>query len=153
MSESVGKRAEGKVREWLNRPEDGYLFYRIPDQTSGWIGSTNPCDFFVFRSPYFYAIESKATEHDRFDFNQITDYQFESLMKYSQVNGVKSYVIVLFVSFKRAFILDIRDIDHLINNGIKSINIKKISKWQIPYKEIQTIPSRKQMLDYTGELE
>lgn len=31
-SEKLGKDAEGKVREWLDRPEEGYCFDRIPDQ-------------------------------------------------------------------------------------------------------------------------
>ena len=29
-----------------------------------------------------------------------------------------------------------------------SLNIKKIDEWGIPYVEIQTIPSRKELLDY-----
>jgi len=37
---------------------------------------------------------------------------------------------------------------------IKSLNIKKITKWPIPYKEIRTIPNnRKEFLDYEGEIE
>ena len=37
--------------------------------------------------------------------------------------------------------------------SIKSININKIDKWTIPYKELKTVPSRKKLLDYTGEIE
>ena len=29
---NLGKKAEGKVREWLDRPEDGFYIYRLPDQ-------------------------------------------------------------------------------------------------------------------------
>lgn len=33
MSDStVGKEAEKKIKEWLDRPEDGYSFDRLPDQ-------------------------------------------------------------------------------------------------------------------------
>lgn len=28
----LGKKAEAKIREWLDRPENGYCFYRLPDQ-------------------------------------------------------------------------------------------------------------------------
>ena len=39
-------------------------------------------------------------------------------------------------------------------SGHKSLNIKKIDKWTIPYKEIRTVPNnRKQLLDYIGDLE
>ena len=154
MSESTGKKAERKIFDWLNRPEDGYLMYRIPDQVTGWYGtSQNPCDFFVFKMPHFYAIESKCTEHDRFDFAMLTDYQHECLQKYSKIPGCFGYVIVLFATYKRAFILDIRDIDKSIASGKKSINITKIKSWKIPYREIQTIPSRKALLDYKGDID
>jgi hypothetical protein len=41
-----------------------------------------------------------------------------------------------------------------IKNGTqKSLNIKKIEKWPIKFAEVKTIPSRKALLDYTGEIE
>lgn len=39
---------------------------------------------------------------------------------------------------------------HLVVN-LKLLNIKKIDKWTIPYSEIKTTPSRKQLLDYDRE--
>ena len=30
--DGLGKKAEQKIKEWLDRPEDGYSFDRIPDQ-------------------------------------------------------------------------------------------------------------------------
>jgi hypothetical protein len=57
----------------------------------------------------------------------------------------------LFAEVQRAFIIDINEIDRLMQSGKKSLNIKKINKWGITYTEIQTIPSRKALLDYTGE--
>ena len=80
MSETLGKKAEKKIKEWLDRPEAGYDFNRIPDQLSGRYGSKNMCDFTLFLSPYNYYIESKATEADRFDFSMISDYQYEYLI-------------------------------------------------------------------------
>lgn len=151
MSEDLGKKAERKLKEWLDRPDDGYDFNRIPDQLSGQWGSKNICDFTLYIEPYNHYIESKATIHDRFDFSMITDFQYESLMKKSKIKGCYGLVVVLFATYQRAFILKIQDIDKLIHEGNKSLNITKIAKWTIPYKEIETIPSRKQLLDYTGE--
>lgn len=148
---NLGKKAETKIKEWLDRPEEGYCFYRIPDQMNGFRNSCNPCDFILYKKPNFYLIESKATRNDNFPYTMITDFQFEHMMKCSAVEGVKSYVIVLFATYKRAFIFDIRDIDKEIKEGRKSINIKKIDKWQIPYIEIQTLLSRKELLDYNRE--
>ena len=96
-------------------------------------------------------IESKATWSDRFDFNMISEYQYTHLMKKSKMSNVYGIVIILFASAKRAFIINIREIDKLIQSGKKSININKIGNWNIRYKEITTVPSRKKLLDYTGE--
>ena len=145
---NLGKKAEGKIQEWLNRPEKGYCFDRIPDQMSPWKGSCNICDFTLFKAPNFYYIESKATYQDNFPYSMITDYQYDNMLKKSFITGVTCYVIVLFASYKRAFMLDIKDIAREKGAGRKSINIKKIDKWQIPYIEIKTKPSRKELLDY-----
>lgn len=29
---NTGKKAEGKIKEWLDRPEEGFFLYRLPDQ-------------------------------------------------------------------------------------------------------------------------
>lgn len=150
MSDStIGKKAEKKIQEWLNRPDEGYCFDRIKDQMTGFYGSSNICDFTLYKYPNMYYIESKATYEDRFDYSRITDIQYDGLLAKSKISGVFGYVIVLFVNYKRAFILDIKDIDNEIKEGRKSVNIKKLDTWKIPYREIQTIPNnRKFLLDY-----
>ena len=153
MTDDLGKKAEAKIKAWLNRPQDGYCFERIPDQLTGFYGSKNICDFFCFKKPYLYFIESKATYKQRFDFTMITDYQWDSLLSRSKIDGVYGLVIVLFASSQRAFILNIQDLENARQNNIKSLNIDKIDKWQVPYKEIRTVPSKKLLLDYTGEIE
>lgn len=170
-----GKKAEQKIREWLDRPQDGYSFDRIPDQMNGFYQvSRNICDFACYKFPYMYYIESKCTYNDNIPFSCLTDKQRDGLLLKSQINGTYGFVIVLFQSYKRAFVFNIQDIVELIdtesslselfiklNNSktigqlkIKSLNIKKIDKWPIPYKEIKTIPNnRKEFLDYEGEIE
>lgn len=168
-----GKIAEQRIRTWLDKPELGYDFSRIPDQMSGmYIVSRNICDFDCYRFPYFYHIESKATYADRFEFNQLTNTQRDGLLIKSEVKGSYGLVIVLFAEYKRAFIFNIRDIAEytdpeatlqeryeafhkgktIAQLKIKSVNIKKIDKWEIPHWEIETIPSKKQLLEYTGDL-
>ena len=146
---NLGKKAEAKIKEWLNRPEEGYCFDRLVDQMNGFRGSCNISDFTLFRSPNFYYIESKATREDRFPYSMITDYQRQGMIEKSKIDHVHSYVIVLFASYQRAFLLDINDIQKEIDAGRKSINIKKIDSWQIPYIEIRTLfNTRKELLDY-----
>lgn len=153
IHDDLGKKAEQKIREWLDRPEQGYCFDRIPDQMTGFYGSKNICDFTLFKSPDMYYIESKATWSDRFDFSMITDYQYKNLLKKSKMQNVYEIIIILFAAEQRAFIIDINQIDKLKSIGKKSINIKKIDNWEIKYTEIQTIPSRKVLLDYIGDFQ
>lgn len=147
----LGKKAESKIHDWLDRPQEGYCVDRIPDQMTGFYGSKNICDFTLFKSPYMYYIESKATWEDRFDFSMLTETQHTGLTNKSKISGVFGVVIVLFASYKRAFIIDIREINRYIQLGKKSINIKKIDSIDFKCHEIQTIPSRKELLDYTGD--
>lgn len=132
---------------------------RIPDQLSGfYMVSRNICDFVCYKYPYIHYIESKCTYSDRFSFNQLTDVQRNGLLQKSKIPGCHGLVVVLFAAYKRAFVFDIRDIAEFSSETgstlrIKSVNIKKIDRWTIPYKELQTIPSRKELLDYTGDIE
>lgn len=101
-----------------------------------------------------YYIESKATENDRFEFSMIRPTQYSGLLEKSKIENVFGWVIVLFVTYHRAFVLNIQDIEWMEQLLDKhSLNIKKIDKWPIPYKELQTVPSRKLLLDYIGEVE
>lgn len=152
MTDSLGKDAESRIRTWLDAPALGISFDRIPDQMTGFYGSKNICDFTCFKSPYLYYIESKATWKDRFDFTMITDTQRCGLLSKSKIPYVMGIVIVLFAGHKRAFMLNIQDIQDLIDHNTKSLNVSKMDKWQIPYVEIPTIDSRKNILDYTGDI-
>ena len=159
-----GKTAEKRLYTWLDRPDEGYSMDRIYDQMSGfYMVSRNICDFHLYKYPYQYYLESKATLHDRFEFSQLTNTQRNGLRLKSEIKGCYGIVAVLFVEYKRAFLFNIKDIadidpdkdikaDDKTFLKIKSVNIKKIDKWEIPYWEIQTIPSRKDILEYTGDL-
>ena len=153
--DGLGKKAEERIKAWLDHPESGYSFDRFYDQMTGfYLTSRNICDFVCYKYPNQYFIESKATWKDRFDFSMISETQFEGLMNKSQIYGCFGLIIILFASYKRAFILDIKEIKYLIvNKNQKSLNIKKINSWGIHYIEIPTISSRKMLLDYSGDLQ
>lgn len=154
MNDNLGKSAEKKIQEWLDKPEAGYDFQRIPDQMTGFYGSSNICDFVLYKYPHHYWIESKATWESRFEFSRLTDVQYNGLLTKSTIPGVYGVVIVLFASHKRAILLDIQQIKDIIDKGKKSINIDKIDKWDFKYSEIPTISNnRKKLLDYAGKFE
>lgn len=151
---NLGKKAEKKIELWLDKPDEGFCFDRLPDQQTGFFGSSNICDFTLFRAPNFYYIESKATWEDRWEFNTLKrecrdgKTQYGELLKKSKIAKVTCYVAVLYASYKRAFLFNIRDIHEMDIAGKKSLNIKKINSWKIPYVEIKTVPSRQELLDY-----
>jgi len=150
MNDKLGQAAEKKIREWLDRPEDGYCFDRIPNRMTGFYGDNNICDFILFKSPEMYYIESKATWNDRFELSMLSKNQHDGLLAKSKIDHVHGWVIVLFASHQRAFIVDIKDIVYMETELNKhSLNITKQDKWPIPVLEIKTIPnSRKKLLDY-----
>jgi len=161
----IGKEAEKLLSRWLDKPKQGYCFDRIKDQLSMYANSSsNICDFTLFKSPFYYYIESKSTTHDRFDFKQLRGYpdsndvkqQYGGLLMKSKIDHVYGAVVILFVTYERAFIIDIKEIDRLTRLGQKSLNINDIDSWGIQYREIQTKPNnRKKHLkfDYVGEFE
>lgn len=154
MNDGLGKQAEQKIKEWLDKPEYGYCFDRIPDQMTGhFMVSRNICDFICYHHPDMFYIESKATWEDRWAFSSLSETQHDGLLAKSKILGVKALVIVLFASHKRAFIFHIEDIKKAEDAGVKSLNITKIDKWPIEYREITTIPSNKKLLDYAGTLD
>lgn len=158
VDNSIGKQAEAKLKQWLDRPAEGYCLDRLKDQMTGFYGSRNICDFTLFKSPNFYYIESKATWEDRFSFDTISGFrtpnditcQYGGLLYKANIPYVYGVIAVLFVAHQRAFLLDICEIHKTATAGQKSLNIKKLSTWPCRYREIQTIPSRKKLLDYTG---
>lgn len=158
-NDHLGKDAEGKIQDWL-APLPEYSFFRIKDQMTGFYGSSNPCDFIVYRMPNMCYLEAKATWKDRFDFSNITDVQRTELVRRSKVKGVYGVFSVLFASYQRTFFFDANSMFKegddgdvvLRDDSVKSLNIKKIDKWPIPYVEVGTIPNnRKKHLDYTGD--
>lgn len=71
---------------------------------------------YVLQKPVHVYIESKETEHDRFDFPCCPTASTQGYSKV-QIQNCFGIVIVLFASHKRAFILNIQDIDAYIKAG------------------------------------
>ena len=115
MADTVhGKKAEEKIRNWLDRPEDGYAFDRIPDQMTGfYLVSRNICDFTCYKYPYNYYIESKCSYEDRMPFNMLTDTQRDGLLIRSQIPGCYGLVIFCLRSTNELLSLTLRTLQNL----------------------------------------
>lgn len=92
MSVNRGKQFEQVVRECFSTVRD-VLVIRLPDQTSGYAGSTNMCDFLVYRKPLLYCIECKSVHGNTLSFYNISKNQWTSLEKAGRKKGVVAGIL------------------------------------------------------------
>ena len=95
---------------------------RIPDQMSQYKGSTNICDFIVYRKPYQYYIECKCVYGNTFPLSRISQAQAEGLLKKAEIDGVKAGVIVWWIDKDVTRYIPIWQIECIKQNGYKSIH-------------------------------
>ena len=101
MAENVGKKFERVVREAFERVPTASVD-RLYDQTNGFKGGSNICDFIVYRKPYEYYIECKSVRGNTLSihgtdpehrYGNITNKQWESLLKKSRIPGVVAGIL------------------------------------------------------------
>ena len=120
MAENRGKQFEQKIRQaFLKVPN--VSVDRINDQTTHYKGSTNICDFIVYKKPYEYYIECKSVHGNTFPFSNITDTQWQGLLEKSKINGVVAGVICWWVDKDVTRFLSIQDLQLARDFGDKSI--------------------------------
>lgn len=134
MAVNRGKSFEGIIQACFERiPEVNIL--RIHDQTTGYAGSKNPCDFIVYHKPYLFVIECKSIHGNTFsiysksrnpkkphDYGNITNFQWEQLLKMSQIKGVYAGVLVWFIDKDETIFFDINLLKRWRDAGHKSIH-------------------------------
>ena len=137
MSENRGKSFEQKIRQaFLKVPN--VSVDRINDQTTHYKGSTNICDFIVYKKPYEYYIECKSVHGNKLSihsipklgkdgklhgfYGNITDAQWEGLLEKSKINGVVAGVICWWVDKDVTRFLSIQDLQLARDFGDKSIS-------------------------------
>jgi len=87
-----GKQFEQVVREAFEKVPNVSID-RLHDQTTGFKGSQNICDFIVYREPYEYYFECKSVHGASLPFSNITDTQWNGLLEKSKIEGVFAGVI------------------------------------------------------------
>lgn len=110
---------------------------RLHDQTTGYLGSTNHCDFIVYRMPYEYHIECKSVHGNTLSihsnpkpdkhgvlhgfYGNITDKQWEGLLEKSEIAGVVAGVLCWWIDKDVTRFIPIKDLQNLRDMGIKSV--------------------------------
>ena len=136
MAVNRGKSFEGVVQAAFEKV-DGVSVDRLHDQTTGYQGSTNICDFIVYRKPYQLYIECKSVHGNTLSihsipkpdrhgvlhgfYGNITDKQWEGLLEKSKIRGVTAGVMIWWVDKDVTKFIPIQILKALKRTGNKSV--------------------------------
>jgi hypothetical protein len=96
MADNLGKKFENVIKKSFLKVSDVSID-RLHDQTNGFRGSQNICDFIVYKKPYEYYIECKSVHGASLPLDNITDTQWNGLLQKSQIEGVFAGIICWWV--------------------------------------------------------
>lgn len=120
MAENRGKKFEAVIREAFERVPNVSID-RLHDQTNGFKGSQNICDFIVYKEPYEYYIECKSVHGASLPLSNITDTQWNGLLEKSKIEGVFAGVICWFIDKDITLFIPIQVLQICKYRGWKSI--------------------------------
>lgn len=136
MAVNRGKQFESVIQEAFEHIPN-LSITRLHDQTTGFKGSTNPCDFIAYHKPYLIPIECKSKHTSTLSifsnpkpdkngvlhgfYGDITDKQWAGLLEMSLIKGVIPGVLVWFVDKNVTVFYHIKSLEMLRNAGDKSV--------------------------------
>ena len=123
MAVNRGKKFEEVIKEAFERVPDTSVV-RLHDQTNGYLGGRNHCDFIVYHKPLEYHIECKSVHGNTLPFSNITDNQWQGLLEKSKIKGVVAGVICWWVDKDVTAFFPIQMLKSLRDIGDKSISYK-----------------------------
>ena len=133
MGENRGKQFEGIVRDCFERA--GFCIDRLYDQTNGFKGSQNICDFVVFRQPNIMYLECKSCHGNTFPLSNITQTQWNGLLEKDLFQGVYSGVMIWWIDKDVTKFVPIYDLQIFADNGPKSIRFDTALGIEVPGKK------------------
>lgn len=121
MAENRGKQFESIIKAAFEKVP-GTSVDRLHDQTTGYIGSSNICDFIVYRYPTEFYIECKSIHGSTWNLANLTDTQYRGLLEKTKYKGVIPGVIVWWIDKDITQFFHIEYIKKLKEEGYKSIH-------------------------------
>ena len=125
MSQNRGKQFEGVVCQAFEKVPNVSID-RLHDQTTGYKGSQNICDFIVYREPYEYYFECKSVKGNILPFRNITDTQWDGLLEKSKIEGVTAGIICWWIDKDKTVFIPIQTLELMRTVGIKSVRYDAI---------------------------
>lgn len=136
MGTNRGKQFEDIIKSaFLKVPE--VSIDRLHDQTNGYRGSSNICDFIVYKKPYEYYIECKSVHGNTLsisgnDFKHkhgnITNVQWDGLLEKCKIQGVHGGIICWFITKDTTKYFPIEMLQDLYEQGRKSVRFDEPDK-------------------------
>ena len=121
MAVNRGKQFEDVVRKAFEKVPNVSID-RLHDQTNGFKGSQNICDFIVYKEPYEYYFECKSVHGNTLPFRNITDTQWDGLLEKSKIEGVTAGIICWWIDKDVTRFIPIEVLQKMREDGKKSIH-------------------------------
>lgn len=125
MSQNRGKQFENVIRKAFESVPNVSVD-RLHDQTNGFKGSQNICDFIVYKEPYEYYIECKSVHGASLPFRNITDTQWDGLLEKSKIEGVYAGIICWWTQKDKTVFIPIQTLELMRTVGMKSVRYDAI---------------------------
>ena len=131
MAKNRGKQFEQVIKDCFEKVP-GVSLDRLHDQTTGFKGSQNICDFVVYREPYEYYIECKSVHGNTFSISSndssrvhgnITNTQWDGLLEKSKIPGVFAGIILWFIDKDKTFYIPIELLQRAMYGNYKSLSL------------------------------
>lgn len=132
MANNLGKDFETIVKKGFEKI-NGCSIDRVHDQTTGFKGSANICDFTVYKYPFFMYLECKTTHEKSLRLENISRNQWNGLLNKSRYSGVICGVLVWFIALDETVFIPINTLDEARANGVKSINIRYMEEKHLKF--------------------
>ena len=134
----IGKKFETRFKtDWLETVPGSFI-YRLNDQMSGYMGSSNISDFICYNYPDLFLIECKEHKQNTFPFSAFR--QYEGLTEWVNIKGVHPGVILWMSDHDKVIWVPITTFMKLREENKVSFNIKMLND---PNYETLEIPSKK----------
>lgn len=107
------------------------LLTRLYDTTNGFAGVKNPCDFILYNQPYQLSLELKVTHDKRLPFDDVTQFQWDSLTERDKIPGMMAGLMICYYQEQRVFFVPMVVINQIREFGLKSIHFKDAERYGI----------------------
>lgn len=134
MAENRGKQFEGVVKDSFNKLRDCSID-RLHDQTTGFAGSSNICDFIVYKYPTIIYLECKSCHGNTWSLSNLTDNQYKGLLEKCKYKGTVPGIMIWWIDRDITKFIHIEDIKHIKEQGAKSIKFDSELGIKIPGKK------------------